>query len=142
MDIGVSDAAGTTGDGNLVRSLPDNKGNITLSWQRDRHGLTVINRHIGSYRDLAYESAYQTGSDFVRGLLTKNIESYNTWDIQYRYSHSWGNSNLGTTNFSLGILDAFKSDIPYREGSSLNFDSSVFDGRGRRIYARALWQIQ
>ncbi len=142
MDIGVSDAAGTTGDGNLVRSLPDNKGNLTLSWQRDRHGATLINRHIGSYRDLAYESAYQTGSDFVRGLLTKNIDSYNTWDIQYRYAHTWGNSNLGTTNFSFGILDAFNADLPYREGSSYNFDAGVFDGRGRRLYARALWQIQ
>ncbi len=142
MDIGVFDAAGTTGDGNLVRSLPDNKGNFTLSWQRDRHGATIINRHIGSYRDLAYESAYQTGSDFVRGVLTKNIESYDTWDLQYRYSHTWGNSNLGTTNFIVGILDAFDADLPYREGSSLNYDAGVFDGRGRRFYVRALWQIQ
>ena len=142
LDIGVWDAAGTTGDGNLVRSLPDNKGNITISWQRDRHGFTAINRHIGSYRDLGYQTAYENGTDFVRGLLTKNIESYDSWDLQYRYSHSWANSNLGTTNFSIGILDAFNSDLPYREGSSLNFDSGVFDGRGRRIYARALWQIQ
>lgn len=142
LDIGVSDAAGTTGDGNLVRSLPDNKGNITLTWQRDRHGFTAINRHVGSYRDLGYQTAYENGTDFVRSLLAKNIESYNSWDLQYRYTHSWSNSNLGTTNFSFGILDAFNADLPYREGSSLNFDSGVFDGRGRRFYARALWQIQ
>ncbi|PCJ25202.1 MAG: hypothetical protein COA96_07830 [SAR86 cluster bacterium] len=142
LDIGVTDAAGTTGDGNIVRSLPDNKGNITLSWQRDRHGLTLINRHIGSYRDLGYQTAYENGTDFVRGLLTKNIENYNSWDMQYRYAHTWGNSNLGTTNFTIGVLDAFNAELPYREGSSLNFDSGVFDGRGRRFYIRALWQIQ
>ncbi|MBL4821213.1 MAG: TonB-dependent receptor [Gammaproteobacteria bacterium] len=32
LDIGVYDAAGTTGDGNLVRSLPDHKGHITFNW--------------------------------------------------------------------------------------------------------------
>ncbi|GIT23357.1 MAG: hypothetical protein CM1200mP40_30390 [Gammaproteobacteria bacterium] len=45
-DTGVFDAAGTSGNNLHVRSLPDNKGNITFSWQRDRHGLTVINRHM------------------------------------------------------------------------------------------------
>jgi iron complex outermembrane recepter protein len=33
LDIAVFDAAGTTGDGNLVPSLPDNKGHLTFSWQ-------------------------------------------------------------------------------------------------------------
>jgi len=36
----------------------------------------------------------------------------------------------------------FNEDIPYREVGSLNYDTIVFDGRGRRLYARVLWQIQ
>ena len=142
MDIGVFDAAGTTGDGNLVRSLPDNKGHITFNWQRDAHGVTLINRQIGSYQDLAYESVYQSGSDFTRSLLTKSVDSYSTWDVQYRYSHQWANSNLGRTIFTVGLLDAFNADLPYREAGSLNYDATVFDGRGRRFYARALWQFR
>ncbi|MEX2132180.1 MAG: TonB-dependent receptor, partial [Pseudohongiellaceae bacterium] len=141
VDIGVFDAAGTTGDGNLVRSLPDNKGHITLGWQRDNQAVTVINRHIGSYRDLLYDATYQNGSDFTRSLLSKNIDSYSSWDLQYRYSHSWANSDLGTTVFTAGLLDAFNADLPYRESSGLNFDAGVFDGRGRRFYVRALWQF-
>jgi outer membrane receptor protein involved in Fe transport len=141
LDTYVFDAAGTTGDGNIVRSLPDNKGTLTLAWQRDAHGVSLINRHIGSYRDLAYQTAYDNGSDFTRSMLDEKIDSYNTWDFQYRYSKDWG-GRVGTTNFTLGVLDMFNEDIPYREVGSLNYDTIVFDGRGRRLYARVLWQIQ
>ncbi|MEX0902863.1 MAG: TonB-dependent receptor [Pseudohongiellaceae bacterium] len=141
LETGKFDAAGTTGDGNLVRSLPDNKGHITFNWARNDHGVTVINRHIGSYQDLSYDNVYQNGNDLVRSLVRKKIDSYQTWDFQYRYTHTWDNQNLGTTMFSLGVLDVFNEDLPYREASSLNFDSSVFDGRGRRIYGRVLMQF-
>ena len=141
LDTGVRDGAGTSGDGLLLRSLPDNKGHLTLSWQQGSHGVTVINRHIGSYRDLAFDSTFETSNDFRRGLLRKNIESYDTWDLQYRYSHDWGNAALGSTVFTVGVLDVFDEDIPLRESGTLNYDATVFDPRGRRIYARALWSF-
>ncbi|MFT5843107.1 MAG: iron complex outermembrane receptor protein, partial [Pseudohongiellaceae bacterium] len=141
-DTGKLDAAGTSGNGLHVRSLPDNKGNITLSWQQDRHGVTVINRHIGSYQDLSHDFTFETGNDLVRSLLRPKIDSYNTWDVQYRYAHDWGNARLGTTNFTVGILDMFDEDLPYREaGGNNNYDATVFDPRGRRLYARALWSF-
>ena len=140
-DTGVFDAAGTSGNNLHVRSLPDNKGNITFSWQRDRHGLTVINRHIGSYRDLAYDLTWETGNDLVRSLATKKVDSYKTWDVQYRYAHDWSNGNLGSTVFTVGILDLFDEDLPYREVGGLNYDATVFDPRGRRIYGRLLWRF-
>ena len=141
LDTGVFNAAGTSGNGNHVRSLPDNKGNLTFSWQRDRHGLTLINRHIGSYRDLTYDIAYVNANDLVRSLLTKKIDSYQTWDVQYRYAHDWDNGALGSTVFTVGVLDMFDEDLPYREVGGLNYDATVFDPRGRRIYARALWRF-
>ena len=140
-DTGIHDAAGTTGNGLHVRSLPDNKGHLTFSWQRDAHGLTLINRHIGGYKDLTYDYAWETGSDFVRSLLRKNISSYSTWDIQYRYAHDWSVGTFGSTVFTVGILDLFNEDLPYREVGGLNYDATVFDPRGRRLYARALWQF-
>ena len=142
LNTGIFDAAGTSGNSLHVRSLPDNKGNITFSWQRDNHGLTVINRHIGSYQDLAYDFEFETANDFERSLLRRKIDSYMTFDVQYRYAHSWANSNLGDTVFTLGILDLFDEDIPYRETGGLNYDATVFDPRGRRFYARVLWQFQ
>jgi iron complex outermembrane receptor protein len=141
LDTGIFDAAGTSGNTLHVRSLPDNKGNVTFSWQRDQHGVTLINRHIGSYKDLAYATTYELGNDLVRSLVQKSISSYNTWDVQYRYAHDWGNSSLGNTIFTFGVLDMFNEDIPYREANGLNYDATVFDPRGRRLYARALWQF-
>ena len=98
-----------------VRSLPDNKGNITFSWQRDQYGLTLINRHIGSYQDLAYDFAYETGNDLVRSLLRRKVNSYQTWDAQFRYTHDWGNPAYGDTQFTVGVLDLLNQDLPYRE---------------------------
>ena len=142
-DTGKFDAAGTSGNGLHVRSLPDNKGNLTLSWQRNSHGVTVINRHIGSYQDLAYDNVFETANDLVRSLARTKIDSYDTWDVQYRYTHAWGNGSLGSTVFTVGVLDLFDEDVPHREttAGSLRYDATVFDPRGRRIYARALWQF-
>jgi len=142
VDTGVFDAAGTTGDGNLVRSLPDNRGNVTLSWSSGRHSATFINRHIGSYQNLNYDNSFQESSDFVRSLLTRKIDSYNTLDFQYNYTHEWQNINLGATRFTFGVLDAFNADLPYYDESNRDYDTVVFDGRGRRLYARVLWQFQ
>lgn len=141
QDTGKFDAAGTTGNSLHVRSLPDNKGTITLAWQRERHGVTLINRHIGSYQDLQYQDVFDTGNDLIRSLAAPKIDSYDTWDAQYRYSHNWGNANLGSTVFTVGVLDLFDEEVPHREttAGSLRYDATVFDPRGRRLYARALW---
>ncbi len=141
LETGIFDAAGTTGDGNLVRSLPDNKGNINLSWRRDNHGVSVITRLVGSYKDLSYRNTFENGNDLVRSLVRKQIDSYQSWDLQYNYTHQWGNANWGTAVFTFGVLDAFNAELPYREGGATNYDAGVFDGRGRRVYARALLQL-
>lgn len=142
LETGVFDAAGTTGDGNLVRSLPDNKGNISLSWMSNGpHGASVITRFIGSYSDLAYENTFTTANDEVRALLTRKVDSYQSVDIQYNYTHEWANAALGTTIITVGVLDAFNAELPYREAGAINYDAAVFDGRGRRLYARALLQF-
>ena len=141
LDTGVYDAAGTTGDGNLVRSMPDNRGTLVLNWRNGNQGLTLINRHWGSYRELGYEQALGVSNDYRKARLTSEIGSYNQWDAQYNYNHTWGNSNLGSTTFTVGLLDALNKDVPLRELGSLGYDAGVLDGRGRRWYMRALWSF-
>ena len=138
-ETGRLDAAGTTGQAPIVRSVPDNRGNINFSWTKDAHRLTVINRHIGSYDVLDFQARLVTSSDALIPFLKPKVESYQTWDLNYSYTHNWGNSNLGSTNFTVGMIDAFNQDLP--QFRLQTFDQSVFDGRGRRIYARALWAI-
>ena len=148
LETGEFDAAGTTGDGNLVRSLPDNRGSVSLFWSRERHDVALVTRLIGSYRDLAYQNVWDRGSDEVRALVSKQIDSYQSWDLQYSYAHDWSDTRLGSAVLTLGVLDLFNARIPYREigdvsndASVANYDASVFDARGRRLYARLLLQL-
>lgn len=138
-ETGRFDAAGTSGQAPIVRSVPDNRGNINFSWTKDAHRLTVINRHIGSYDALEFQGRLTTTSDALLPFLEPQVDSYQTWDLNYTYIHDWGNANLGSTNFTLGMIDAFNQEIPQFRFQT--FDRSVFDGRGRRIYARALWSL-
>ena len=61
--------------------------------------------------------------------------------MQYNYIHDWDNAAFGTTRFTFGVLDFFNATLPYYEEAALNYDAQVFDGRGRRWYVRALWQL-
>ena len=141
LDVGVYDAAGTTGDGNLVRSLPDHKGHITLSWLNNDHGVTLINRYIGSYTDLTYDLRIDEVNPFVASLMQREIDDYWRWDAQYNYTYTWANTSLGQTRLTAGIIDVFDADVPVRETGSLDYDAQVHDGRGRRFYLRALWMF-
>lgn len=143
---GLTDGAGTSGDGGAtLQSLPDNRGFITFNWNRDNHSFTAFNRHIGSYRNLNYDAVLADGNTLINSLARKKVDSYQTWDVQYSYTHEWGNNRFGTTVFSLGVLDLFEEDLPYIEQGDVstlnNFDRNTFDPRGRRIYARALMQF-
>lgn len=139
QETGVVDAAGTDGDAPVVRSLPDNKGNVTFSWNRDNHRVTLINRHIGSYQVLDYNARLTTTSPALLPYLKPKVDSYNTWDVQYAYTHNWGNADLGSTTFTVGMIDALNEDLPMYRFQT--YDSTVFDGRGRRWYARARWSF-
>ncbi len=143
LETGRFDAAGTTGDGLLVRSLPDLKGNLTMNWTSNsaKHSVTAITRYVGGYEDLSYDNVFTNGNDYVRSVVEPKIDSYQSWDFQYNYVHEWANTNLGTSVFTVGVHDAFNAELPFRYAGSLNYDAAVFDGRGRRIYARALLQF-
>jgi outer membrane receptor protein involved in Fe transport len=142
-ETGIFDAAGTTGDGLLVRSLPDKKGSLTLGWSSNdsRHSVNVVNRFIGSYDNLQYQDTYDNGNDYVRSVVNRKIDSYHSVDLQYSYRHEWANDALGTTMFTVGALDAFNAELPFHYNGSLNYDAYQFDGRGRRLYARVLMQF-
>ncbi|MGI9250175.1 MAG: TonB-dependent receptor domain-containing protein [Pseudohongiellaceae bacterium] len=139
QETGRTDAAGVNGDAPIVRSVPDNKGHVSLSWTRGNHSVAVFNRHIGSYEVLSYRNNVPRTSSRLLPYLKGKIDSYDTWDIQYNYTHNWGNDSLGTTHFSFGLIDAFDAELPLHAFQT--YDSSVFDARGRRWYGRARWEF-
>ena len=141
QETGRFDAAGVDGEQNIVREVPDNRANLSLSWNKDNHRLTVFNRHTGSFEVLGHAdymanpNTRQVNKDYARA----KVDSYNTWDVQYNYTHDWDRASWGSSVFTLGIIDATDADIPlYRRAS---YNASVFDARGRRWYARLLWQF-
>lgn len=141
QQTGKFDAAGTDGEGLIVREVPDNKGTLNFSWARDNHRVSVFNRHVGSYQVLghrAYIAEDQRTPEDLRYAKSK-VDSYDTWDMQYTYSHQWANDNLGATTFTLGVIDLTNAAVPLYRRST--FDQTVYDGRGTRWYARALWSF-
>ena len=66
---------------NLVRPMPDSKGMLIINWCKGNQGVTLINRHIGSYQNLGYDQALTVANDFVRQLLSPKISSHNTWNV-------------------------------------------------------------
>jgi outer membrane receptor protein involved in Fe transport len=141
QETGRFDAAGTDGEQNIVRESPDNRGNITMSWAKNNHRLTVFNRHTGSYEILGHQEFINNPNvnPVELGFARSKVDSYNSWDVQYNYTHNWANSALGSAVFTVGVIDATDADIPLFRRQA--FDASVFDARGRRWYARALWRL-
>jgi hypothetical protein len=142
LESGEFDAAGTTGDGLLVRSLPDLKGNLVLNWSsHDRaHQAAWISHYIGRYDNLSYQNDYLNGNDYVRSIISPTVDSYHRVDLQYSYTRQWLSDKTETT-FSLGVLDAFNASLPFLYSGPLNYDAAVFDGRGRRFYGRVLMRF-
>lgn len=140
QESGRFDAAGTDGDSPLVREVPDNRGNITFNWSRNNHAVSIFNRHTGSFDVLSHNEFVNNPNEDPGDIsfARSKVDSYNTWDIQYNYRHEWSNSNWGTSNFTAGIIDLTDADIPLFRRDS--FNQTVFDARGRRWYARLLWQ--
>ncbi|MBT3531590.1 MAG: TonB-dependent receptor [Gammaproteobacteria bacterium] len=141
QQTGKFDAAGGDGEGLIVREVPDNKGTLSFSWARDNHSVSLFNRHVGSYQVLGHRAYIAEDQRTAEDLLyaKSKVDSYDTWDLQYTYNHQWDNSNLGATRFSLGVIDLTSADVPlYRRNT---FDQTVYDGRGARWYARALWSF-
>jgi len=141
QETGKFDAAGADGEQSIVRAVPDNKGTISFNWARGGHSVSIFNRHIGSYQVLGHRAyiAEDQRTDLDLLYAKSKVASYDTWDIQYNYSHQWANDNFGSTRFSVGVIDLTDEEIPlYRRNT---FDGAVHDGRGQRWYTRALWQF-
>ncbi|NKB33207.1 MAG: TonB-dependent receptor [Pseudomonadales bacterium] len=141
QETGKTDAAGTDGEQNIVREVPDNKGTLSLTWTNNNHRVSVFNRHIGSYQILGHRAyiAEDQRTPIDLQYARAQVESYDTFDIQYSYTHDWANANMGTARFTLGVIDATDEEIPLFRRQT--YDTSVFDARGRRWYARLLWSF-
>ena len=119
------DAAGFTNNDptrRLTRSMPDLKGNVGLTFMRDRHSARVNMRFVGAYEDNA---------SINNRIGDGQLDAYYAFDLNYGYSMAVGDSEI---TLSLGAIDLFEADLPKLKNAN-GTDQQVYDIRGRRLYA-------
>ena len=115
-------------DRRLSASMPDLKATTGLTFFRDNHFARVGWRYVGSYKD-----------DSVPSLrLVEEFDPYHAIDLSYSYT--WNMGNAGDIQLTLGAVDLFDATLP-NVRDSRGVDLTVFDQRGRRLYASLLYRI-
>ena len=133
LDTGRKDAAGSTGDGSIARSMPDDKANLTINFSRNDHSVTGIVRYMNSYDNIGVQ-VFNSGSNPPKTVMSETIDSFVTLDLQYNYQWQWGEGN--PLSFTVGAINALDEDPPKRDDYDQGYDSTVVDPRGRRFYMR------
>lgn len=118
------DAAGfTNNDPNrrLTQSMPDLKGNLGLSFLRDRHSARLNMRFVGEFEDNASVN---------NRIGDGELDAYYAFDLNYNYTMPLNDSELV---FSIGAIDLFEADLPELKNAN-GTDLFTYDPRGRRVY--------
>jgi iron complex outermembrane receptor protein len=105
-------------------SMPELMGNISANWSKNNHQVGAIIRYKDSYLQ----------DDAARGntLFGKNIDSFTSLDLQYRYDSS---ELIGIGSWlTVGANNATDEDPP-KYGAREWFDDQVHPIRGRVLYA-------
>ncbi len=105
--------------------MPDLKGNLGFSWLRNRHTARVNMRYTGAYEDNG------TANNIIGD---GDLDAYYAFDVNYTYTFNVQDSS--EVVLSVGAIDLFDADLPELKNGS-GTDLTVFDPRGRRIYASA-----
>ena len=137
-DAGASiDGLGSRNNGNSIgHPLPEYKANLTLGWSRERHGASIIVRHIDGYTDDTPQSA-------LRGAyigLAPEIDSFTTVDVQYNVDLPALSFQEQESVLTLGIKN-LANKTPPRVNTDGGFDPFTHDPRGRIYYGRFTFNL-
>jgi iron complex outermembrane recepter protein len=106
--------------------IPRYKQTVTLSWLYGPWGATLSNNYI---------TAYETGPNQVDGA-PHFVPSFNTWDAQVSFS------GIKYVQLVLGARNLFDKNpnlfIPTSNQFQYGYDPSLYDPRGRVVYARGI----
>ncbi|MBT5560343.1 MAG: TonB-dependent receptor, partial [Proteobacteria bacterium] len=118
------EGAGSRNFGNQFRSMPKLRGNLGLSWMKDRHNLSAQVRYIDSYTN------DQPNPD-------AEIDSQITLDAQYSLSLFNDRSSV-----RFGIENIF-DEVPPSLGENVRpgYDNVIHDVLGRTVYASIVYSF-
>jgi iron complex outermembrane receptor protein len=110
---GTNDIAGEPGQ-------PQDRGQLTLNWNRGDFAATLVGNYIGE-------------QDMQDGEYKEWMDSFTTWDLQFSYSTPWNGQ------VTLGARNAFDQDPPQfenNEGENWDYDITQHEAYGRVPYLR------
>lgn len=109
---------------NSFGSMPETSGNVSANWTRNNHKLGATIRYKDSY--------LQDDSSRSNKLFGKNIDSFTTLDVQYRFDSS---ELFGLGSWLLVGANNLTDEEPPEYGAREFFDDQVHPLRGRVLYA-------
>ena len=109
---------------NSFGSMPKTSGNVNANWTKTNHNFGAIVRYKDSY--------LQDDSSRSNKLFGKNIDSFITLDLQYRFDSS---ELLGLGSWLLVGANNVTNEDPPEYGAREYFDDQVHPLRGRVLYA-------
>jgi len=101
---------------------PKIRSALMLGWQGGDIGVSLTGNYIGEHKDRNYN-------------LSHTIDSYTTWDTQFRYQ-GWKNTKL-----TIGINNLLDEDPPFSNNDNLGYDYTLYDPTGRFYYASLNYQF-
>ena len=119
-DGSTYDAVGKFNFGSFVRSMPEDKGNVSAHWLMDNHSVMARVDYVSSY---------------INNRQGDTIDSFTPVELQYRFVTA---IQEGEAAFSVGVQNLFDSAAPVvADGANFSYDPKHHDPRGRIFYAKA-----
>ncbi len=119
-DGSTYDAVGKFNFGSFVRSMPEDKGNLSAHWMMDNHSVMARVDYVSSY---------------INNRQGDTIDSFTPVELQYRYVTTIQGSEAA---FSVGAQNLFDSAAPVvADGANFSYDPKHHDPRGRVLYMKA-----
>ncbi len=113
---------------------PEARYNLSVGYQWGNFGVSLINRHIGDYRQSSEPE--EVGGELTGGLIKAgNTQGkYDTYDFQAFYdAGAWGKVSLGIQNLT--------DEDPLTDNGGQNYDAytGLYDNRGKITYLK--WKL-
>ena len=115
------DGAGYLNFANIGSPMPEWRGTLNLTWQRGNHQAVLLLNHTDDYRHRR------------TATITDRIDSFTTFDLQYRLELAGLLGPEADTSLTAGILNITDEDPPYVNIGG-GYDPRTADPRGRRAY--------
>jgi len=118
------DAVGSFNYGNFVRSIPEDKANLSAHWMNNNHSFMARVDYI---------------SDYTNNRQGDKIGKFVPVEVQYRYLLDLGDSEA---TVSVGVQNLFDRDAPFVvDGANFSYDPKHHDPRGRVFYMKASYEF-